>query len=138
MTDKDDAHKLDDAIKSLSDSLAPALWIDALHLQAKTGDQDFDEEKQTVIKLIDLAIHKHSSVSGDELLALSDRIASADRQLAQIAINDAIAAHGDTNEIDQANKQLAKGDQDTASSKPQGIDDYREAWKHAVKSARKE
>ena len=48
MTDKDDAHKLDDAIKSLSDSLAPALWIDALHLQAKTGDQDFDEEKQTV------------------------------------------------------------------------------------------
>jgi hypothetical protein len=132
ITDKHDHEEFDDAIKSLSDSLNPALWIDGLHLQPRTGDRDFDEEKQAAIRLLHLA--SHSSTSNAQLFTLIAQITNADRQLAQVAINDAIVANGNAKEIDQANKQLAEGDKDAASGKPESIDDYREAWKHAIKA----
>jgi len=138
VSDKDDADNLDEPIKQLTNSLDPALWIDAFHLQPKGGEKDFDEEKETVKKLSELMKDKNSSIPDALLEVLIDRIVSADRGLAQVAIDDAIAAHGSGKEIEKAKDEIAKGDNETASGKDDGgIDHYREAWKHALKAVGK-
>ena len=63
---------------------------------------------------------------------------SADRGLAEVAIDDAITAHGDGKEIETAKDEIAEADREAASGKQDGaIDRYREAWKHALKAAGK-
>ena len=138
VSDKHDTDTLDEAIKQLTNSLDPVLWIDAFHLQSKGGEKDFDEEMETVEKLSELMKDKKSSISDPALQVFIDRIVSADRGLAQVAIDDAIAAHGDGKEIEQAKDEIAEGDSEAASGKDDGgIDHYREAWKHALKAAGK-
>jgi len=57
-----------------------------------------------------------------------DRIVKSDRLLALVAVNDAIAAHGNQKEVDKARVELSQGDRDIATGKYEsGIEDYHEA-----------
>jgi hypothetical protein len=138
VTNKEDGDKLDEAIKHLTASLDNSLWIDQTHLQPKGGETAFNEEKDTVNKLRDLLQNKKSAIADALLQGFIDRIVNADRRLALVVINEAIAAHGDQKEIANARDELAKGDSDIASAKHEsGIEHYRNAWQHALKATGK-
>ena len=135
VTDKDDGKKLDEAIEHLTKSLAAEWWVDASHLERKHGEKVFDEEKHAVKKLCELIKDKHSSLPAAVLQGFIDRMFQADRQLASIAINEAVAAGVAKKKIDQARKDLAKGDAETGDGKCEnGIEDYKNAWKHAARA----
>jgi HYR domain-containing protein len=120
--------KLSDAIEEITDSLKPALWIDETHLQPGKGGDVFEEEEDAVEKLGEL-----QGVAGSQ--GFIDRIVKADRLLADVAINVAIAAQGDPKAIAKAQEKLARGDSDIAAGKfENGIERYREAWKWANKA----
>jgi hypothetical protein len=60
---------------------------------------------------------------------------SADRMLAQTAINDAIANSGDPKDIEKAQENIAEGDTFlTAGNTESAIERYREAWKKAIQA----
>src|ERR1051325_10730704 len=136
VTNKDDAKKLDDAIKEMTDAINPSLWLDPSHPNEKKDlDKVFNEEKDAVNKLKDLIKNKHSTISNAVLQAFIDRIVKADRLLALIAIRDAMMRHGKAKEIAEANKELANGDNEASKGKPDNaIEHYRNAAKHAVKA----
>jgi hypothetical protein len=135
VTRKEDADKLDDALKHLAKALAPELWVDQTHLERKHGDRAIQEEKETVRKLCDLAKDKKSTVPSEVLAGFIDRITAADRLLAAVAIADATAAGAAKKKLEHANKELAKGDADVANPKcGDGIEDYKQAWKLATRA----
>jgi hypothetical protein len=130
ITDKKDGHELDEAIKHLTKSLTSSWWVDSRHLKAKDGEKVFDEEKATVVRLRDLINDKKSSIPDATVQGLIDRVVEADRLLAVVAIGDAA---GDTA---RANEELSKGDRERDKGKyDHAIDHYRNAWKHAQRSA---
>ena len=130
---KEDADKLDAALKHLAESLEPELWVDQTHLTRKHGDRDFTEEKAAVHKLCELWRDKQSTVSENLVAGFIDRITAADRLLAVVAIQDAAAAGAARKKLDEARKALAKGDSDVANPKcGDGIEDYKRAWKLAT------
>ena len=135
VTDKGDLNKLDEAIKHLTKSLEPELWVDETRLDPKHGEKVFQEEKDAVVKLLDLMKDKKSTIPVATLQGFINRLASADRLLASAAIHDAVAASGDTKKIDKANEELSKGDARTLDEKfVDAIEHYRNAWKHAIKA----
>jgi hypothetical protein len=134
VSDKEDGKKLDEAIKHLTKSLNPELWTDETHLQAKHGEKVFNEEKDAVVKLLELIKDKKSAFyQSTTLLGFIDRLVSADRLLASTAIDEAVTAGGDAKKIDKANDELGKGDARVADGHfTDAIEHYRNAWKHAV------
>jgi hypothetical protein len=61
----------------------------------------------------------------------------ATRLLAETAIGDAIAAHGDRKDIAKANADLAEGNRDAARGRPDdAIRSYESAWARALKAVR--
>ena len=135
VTDQQDGKKLDDAINQLRQSVDPNLWANSSHPNEKDVETVFNDEKDTVHKLLDLIKNKHSTIPDANLQAFIDRITQADRVLALVAINDAISRGGDSKEIDGANKELAKGEEQLANGKPEdAIEHYKNAWKQAVKA----
>jgi hypothetical protein len=131
-----DRDKLIDAITKLLESLDPSLWAGNDRLERKHGDKVFDKEREAVRKLCDLLKDKDSTVPDAAVQAVIDDIFKIDRTLAEIAINDAIAAHANQKKIDEALKHLAKGDEQVASNKKcdDGVNEYKEAWKKAVRA----
>jgi uncharacterized repeat protein (TIGR01451 family) len=130
ITDKDDANKLDEAIEHLTASLSPSLWIDQTHLQPGGGEKAFDEEKEAVNSLMALIRDQHSSISPSTLLGFIGRIVRGDRELAQAAINAAVAAHLDAGDIEKANDELVKGDEDSGVGRfVSAIEHYGQAWR---------
>jgi hypothetical protein len=104
-------------------------------LQPTRGEKVFNEEKDAVNKLRDLLQNKKSAISDAVLQDFINRIVRADRLLADIATGDAVAVHGDQNEIAQARDELARGDSDAAGGKYEsGIEHYRNGWQHALKA----
>ncbi|MCJ7457028.1 right-handed parallel beta-helix repeat-containing protein [Candidatus Bathyarchaeota archaeon] len=135
VSDKEDGKKLDEAIKHLTKSLDPELWVDATHLKAKHGDKVFQEEKDAVVKLLELIKDKKSNVDKAKLQDFINRLVEADKLLALVAIEDAVAASGDAKKIDKANDELGKGDARVADGHfTDAIEHYRNAWKHAIQS----
>jgi len=135
VTDKDERKKLDDAIDHLKKSLDPSLWIDPAHLNPKHGDKVFNEEKDAVVKLVDLLKDKKSTVDKPTLQDFIGRLVGADKALAQVAIDEAVAAGGDAKKIDKANEELSKGDARAYDGKfVDAIEHYRNAWKHAIEA----
>jgi hypothetical protein len=135
VTDKQDGKKLDDAIGHLSASVAPALWIDPSHPQPKSGATVFREEKDAVNKLDGLIGDKHSTISGATLQGFINRLVQADEVLALTGIIDALSAHVDAKKIAQANQELTNGNVQATKGKPESaIEQYRNAWSHALKS----
>ena len=69
------------------------------------------------------------------MLALINRIAGADRLIAQVAIADAEARGGSPARIARARDELAKGNQALSRGRfEDAIEHYRDAWKHALKA----
>jgi parallel beta-helix repeat protein len=134
VTDKQDGNKLDQAIDHLSKSLAPELWLSETRLDPKRGDKVFQEEKDAVVKLLELMKDKKSTLYGSpKLQDFINRLVNIDRLLASTAIND--AAGGDVKKIDKANDELGKGDAGVADSHfTDAIEHYRNAWKHALQA----
>jgi hypothetical protein len=133
VTDKQDGKKLDEAIKHLTKSLNPDLWVDETHLQPKHGDKVFQEEKDAIVKLLELLKDKKSTIPDATLQGFINRLVSADKLLASTAISD--AAGGDAKKIDKANEELSKGDARALDGKfVDAIEHYRNAWKHAIQS----
>jgi hypothetical protein len=132
-----DAEKLDEAIKQLTASLDQSLWIDGFRLQAKRGDKDFDEEKQTVNKLRELLQDDNTAVARTTLRQFIERIVGADKVLALTAISDAQATHVDEKQIANAQAEIAEGEADLLTANPNryesAIDHYGKAWRDAIK-----
>jgi hypothetical protein len=62
------------------------------------------------------------------------RMERADRLLASVALEEAIAAGVPSQRIEQAQRFLAKGDSDAAADPcSNAIIDYRQAWRHAMR-----
>lgn len=131
------------AVKSLNDSLASKLWVDASRLSQKFGHKVFDNEKQAIKELNkileDKGQHKDSSVK-DSLKAIIDKIVKSDELLAKVAIYDAKAAKIKSikfkkivaKEINKAEKELAKGQQEAASGNAdKAIDLFKSSWLHS-------
>jgi uncharacterized repeat protein (TIGR02543 family) len=135
VTDKGDLNKLDEAIKHLTKSLDPELWADETHLQTKHGEKVFNEEKDAVVKLVELMKDKKSTIPDATLQGFIDRLVNADRLLVSAAIHDVVTAGGDPKKINKANEELSKGDARALDGKfVDAIEHYRNAWNHAIQS----
>src|SRR6185295_11238689 len=132
---KDDGgKKLDEAIRALDRSVAPARWRDDERPQASAGLGVFEDEKTAVAKLGELQRDGHGALDSALLQGLIDRIVAADRALAVVAIAD--AEGGDSRTLAQALEELRKGDRDAAKGAAQSaIDHYRNAWAQAQRTA---
>jgi len=149
-------HELDDAIEELEESLDPEFWlrdgegnIDGDRLDPDRGAHAFHEERESAQEIFDAIDEGEIDDTDlrDELLSIVDLLVSADRSLAQIAIDDALAAGGDDDEIDEAQAQLLRGDDLVAKAAGQedldrraarlyeAMDNaYRHAWSEAIDS----
>ena len=131
ITDKQDGHKLHEAIDDVADSLDPSAWVDGNTLVAEDGDEVFTEEKDAVGILSALIKNNNSGISGT-LQGLVNRLVAADRALADIAISQAISAGGRPNHIARAQNQLAQGNNSAGAGKyTAAIGHYRNAWQQA-------
>ena len=127
------AERLEDATDELAESLATRLWLDETHVQAKLGEEMFDEEKETVHELHELVRSKTSSILERAVKDLLEELVRADRLLAMVAIQDATQADGSLEAFAAANKVLAEGDRDLAQGRPdEAVDDYGKAWAKAA------
>jgi hypothetical protein len=98
------------------------------------GEADFEHEKAAVHNLRELL---NSSISNAQLQQFIQLITNADRQFAQVVINDARAAGGDQQTINRAMSQLGEGDADLAAGKfEEAITDYAAAWRRALTATR--
>jgi hypothetical protein len=132
VTRSNDLAHLTRAIDRLASSLQPGIWLDQTHVTRSQGELAFNEESATVQELQLLLADKHSSLSQTLLQDLIDRIVKADRLLAVVAIQDALVAGADPNNLVLARQELAQGDNAISQGQyPPGIDDYRNAWKQA-------
>ena len=121
---------LDAAIRHLQAALAPALWLDSIHLKRQHGERVFDEEKDAVKKLCALIKSRKNRIPDAVLQGFVDRLFRADRLLATVAIQDAITAGVPGKQIEKARKSLARGDAGAGDDKcANGIEDYGDAWK---------
>ncbi len=135
VTDKQEGMKLDDAVRNLQQSLSSAYWIDEIRLAPRYGDQVFQAEKRAITSLQTLMKQRKSLLSQSVLRGFISRIIDADRLLAFVAIDDAVAAQRVPSEIKKAREELARADADIANNKNEsGIEHYRQAWKLALKA----
>ena len=139
LTNQDDKGKLTEAITRLSNSLQASLWIDETHLKSKDSSSVFDEEKETVKKLMELIKSKKGVISDAILQGFITRLTRDDRQLAFVTINESSTANGNASDIAKANDELSKGDADIAAGKyGTAIEHYLKAWKAALKAVGKD
>jgi hypothetical protein len=130
VTNKHDGLVLDMAIKNLPQLLNPALWSpDGNHLNATNGEAVFKAEAKATQNLLSLIKKHSSSIPIGTLQDIVVAMVSADCQLAQIAINDAVTANGKPTYIALANKFLAKGD--SLGKNNVAVIDYEMAWRNA-------
>jgi hypothetical protein len=131
VTDDENGHKLDEAVRHLTKSVTPRLWLDQTHIQGKEGEEVFDEDKQAVNELFQFVGDEKSAISDSVIFAFIDRIARADRLLALVAIGDA-SGKGDARTVEQANAELSKGDSQLGQGKyGDAIERYKHAWEKA-------
>jgi hypothetical protein len=129
-TTKNDRDELDDAISELNDALDPRFWVDDSHLSERNGEEVFSEEKDVVKELAEMIKDKKSMNPTDAaLMDLIARLVQADRELALISI----AEEPDPRKVAKAMDEIAKGDADRDTDKPDHADNaighYKNAWK---------
>lgn len=147
-TRQEDADKLNDVVRKLTDALTPSNWAgsDGNHLVPQSGDHVFDDESDATSQLQGL-INDHNEWSAAQIQPFINALVLADQTLAVTAINDAtlavalIADPGQrqdaqhhladaNNELQQAFAALAKSPSD-----PNGaIGHFKNAWHHAEES----
>ena len=146
-TDEHAQKDIDEAIKHINKSLEDSLWVDASHLDPKHGHKVFDEEKKAVEDIMhDLIKCPECCDVGTNVI---DKLVTADKILAETALNDAISTNVTDpknqdkvdKEIAKAEEELAKAYQELSKGKPdKAIDHYKKAWEHAqqaIKHAQK-
>lgn len=117
--------RIEKALEHLSKSLVPELWLDDATLSAE-GKRVFQEEEK--------AVHELEKIE-HTLPAAADAIADlleADRQLAEDALDAALAAGGDPREIEKAQRELVRLQQDLDDgAAAKAVHHYRKAWEKA-------
>jgi hypothetical protein len=130
---KPDSDRLDQAIQHLNASLAPTLWVDSTHLQRRTGDKVFTENKATVNQLRQMLSEQKAASLLLVLQGFVDQIRDADRALATVAFAEAMQSSASRAVDDRAAAELTKGDADAAlGHSDSAIDHYHNAWHEAT------
>jgi len=145
-----ESKKIAKAIKAIDKSLDRG-WIDDSHLDRKDGKKVFDREKRAVkylTKVVKDDSRGRGQVSEEGLtavLAAIDLLVSADRALAQTALDQLVgiiaADPGRQGKVDRelakGLEDLEKGDEELSKGKPhKAIDSYKKAWVRAVNGAK--
>jgi hypothetical protein len=134
---RDDGEKLDQVIKSLRRATDASLWFDEIHLQPRSDDRVFKETRTAVDKLRQMMRGNRSAIPDSVLQGFVDRIVTADRLLAAIAIDDASALGGRQEKISQAKAYLNEGDEDAREGRSaSAVDCYGAALRKAMESRR--
>ncbi len=128
--------------KQIEKSLDPKLWETDSAL-TKKGKKVFDEEKKAVKDLQKLIKDKKVPDSVKVVCEnVIDKLLTADKSLAETALNDAKAYEGTDKkvdkEIEKSEKELEKATKELEKGKPdKAIDHYKNAWEHAQKAMNK-
>jgi outer membrane protein assembly factor BamB len=137
--DKKNDQRIQKAIKHIEKSLAPYLWEDDSHL-TKKGKKVFREEKEAVKHLQKLINDKKVADSVKDICEnVTDELLTADKLLAETALNDAKEYQGtdkkSDKEIEKSEKELEKATKELEKGKPdKAIDHYKKACEHAQKA----
>ena len=135
----DDNKDISKAIKEINNSLAAPLWVDDSHLDTQHGHKVFSSEKKAVKALSKLLDDDELTAAEAAIVAsVIEKLILADDQLAQIALDEAIAA-ATCAQDDKAQKEIDKAESALADARAladagdfdNAIDKYRKAWKHA-------
>ncbi|MGI9647863.1 MAG: ExeM/NucH family extracellular endonuclease [Acidimicrobiia bacterium] len=122
---RSDDRLLSRAIRDLNRSLAGNLWDSDLELDPDDADLVFTRERQAVRLIMQL-----SEAVRDDAVEAVDYMVTADRQLAVIAIGEAIGSGGDVTAalrfLGWADDERADGDYEMAITR------YKQAWENAV------
>ena len=130
-TDRKKGRELDAALDALTQALDPALWVDTFHLRGHDGDDVFDDTRRAVGKLT-------SWLADHDVQRVVDEILGADRELARVAVAEAVAAGGRPRKLADAQQDLLEGDAQVArTAYTGGIKIYRDAWQDAAESLRR-
>jgi hypothetical protein len=134
VTNRPDRAKLLDALSHLTKAVAEKNWLDESHPEAGArGETMFNENKSVVGRLRELRKANRSGLSSALLQEHIDNLVEANRQLAVIAIEEALARLGKGAKIKAAQNELRNADAAAAKDKPDdAIERYRNAWKAAV------
>ena len=138
--DKKIDKKIDKAIKYIGKSLKDKYWEDDTHLDPKHGKKVFYYEKKAVKYLLKVIKDKKAPDSvKDVCREVIDKLVTADKMLAEQALEDAKEYEGEDKkvdkEIERAEKELEKAEKDLGKGKPdKAIDHYKKAWEHAQKA----
>jgi hypothetical protein len=119
---------IEKALRDIDKSLAADLWQDGFHL-TKKGNKVFDEERQAVIELLKIE-SPPAAIAG-----VVASLVAADAVLADVAIDEAVAANGDPKELERAQAAYAAGSAETKPEK--AIEHFKKAWNHAMKAIKK-
>jgi hypothetical protein len=119
--------RLDKAVRELNKALQHRYWVDDDSLNLAEGKKVFSETRKAVK---DLAKVVSGGVGlADEARTAIDVLVFADRQLAQIAVDGAIAGGGDADDIADAQEHLDRGDAlDAAHQWDKAVKEYEKAW----------
>ncbi|MBT8198000.1 MAG: ExeM/NucH family extracellular endonuclease, partial [Acidimicrobiia bacterium] len=124
--DKNDDKRIGKAIESLEDSLSPEYWAADGYLTEK-GKKVFDEHKKAIKEL--------EKVDAPEASDVIAALVQVDADLAQGAIDIAVATGGDTKDITKALKEMVKAEHYLNKGKPDNaVDRYKKAWERATKA----
>lgn len=118
---------LDRAIRHLTASLDPSLWLDETHLAVPAGRAMFRHDRQALRALARIAdIYPQAQLTIDLIVA-------ADRQLAAVAIEEAITGGGDPALITRAQTRFAEAEAAVAAGNyTRAVVGYGRAWRDAT------
>lgn len=120
------------AANQIASSLAPALWVDDFHLGPKS-ESVFKFEKTAAQNLLKV-VATGGAIAVQAQNAINELVA-VDKEIAQLAIDEATSGGGDPKTIAQANAQMTAAQQALTAGRPDtAIDKYKKAWQSAIKS----
>ncbi|HSU52468.1 MAG TPA: Ig-like domain-containing protein [Candidatus Dormibacteraeota bacterium] len=121
-------------IAALTGATDISLWVDEIDLQRKTGLGEFTALLSGMDALCSL-VSRATPATQPALRSILTRIESAERLLASIAIQNALLGGAAVKRIDQANQQLAQGDNDAANGRCSScIAHYKNGWDMSEKA----
>jgi len=131
-TNRKDIDRLKDAIKKLDETLKPGIWLpDGNHLVCERGAKVFVAHQQAVKKLLEMI--RDTSPSGIPTATIQRWIlvlVAIDRDIAQIAFDEAVANGISPGKIARALEELIRGDREASRGDyDDSIQHYKKAWK---------
>jgi hypothetical protein len=127
---KDTDKRVNDAIAAITSSLDRPNWNGDNRLDGKHADKIFDDEKHAVKSLMEIK----GGAPAAAMQAIEDLL-TADRILAQTAIDDMTAAGGDAKKLADAAKEMAKAQEEIGRGHfDAAVDHYKNAWKKAAQA----